>query len=159
MIALALCAEPSLLIADEPTTALDVTVQAEILELLRDLRRTFNLSVLLVSHDVAVVAEMADRVAVMYAGRIVELGPAAAIFDEPAHPYTRALLAALPGGEAGRPLQPIPGNVPALGRAPAGCAFAPRCLHRFAPCGTLPGMTSVGPAREVRCFLHGSATS
>jgi oligopeptide/dipeptide ABC transporter ATP-binding protein len=157
MIALALCAEPSLLIADEPTTALDVTVQAEILELLRELRRRFALSVLLVSHDVGVVAEMADRVAVMYSGRIVELAPAGVIFDEPAHPYTRALLAALPGGEAGQPLQPIPGNVPALGRAPAGCAFAPRCAQRFAPCDTMPGVTSVGPDHEVRCFLHGSA--
>jgi len=156
MIALALAAEPSLLIADEPTTALDVTVQAEILELLRDMRRAFNLSMLLITHDLGVVAEMADRVAVMYAGRIVEASPAAELFANPAHPYTRGLLAAVPGSHTEGPLQPIPGNVPALGAVPAGCPFAPRCPNRFEPCGELPDITPLGPDREVRCFLHGA---
>ncbi len=131
MIALALSAEPSLVIADEPTTALDVTVQAEILDLLRDMRREFNLSLLLITHDLGVVAEMADRVAVMYAGRIVEQAGVKALFENPAHPYTRGLLASIPGTRAGKRLVSIPGNVPAIGQLPPGCAFAPRCVDRF----------------------------
>ena len=155
MIALALAAEPDLLIADEPTTALDVTVQAEILDLLREMRRTFNLSLLLITHDLGVVAEMADRVAVMYAGRIVEEAPAAALFARPAHPYTRGLLASIPGGVPGTRLRAIPGNVPALGQMPPGCAFAPRCPDRFAPCtGRVPDLIEVEAAHRARCFLH-----
>jgi oligopeptide/dipeptide ABC transporter ATP-binding protein len=160
MIALALAAEPALVIADEPTTALDVTVQAEILDLLRDMRRTFNVSLLLITHDLGVVAGMADRVAVMYAGRIVEQAPVDRLFAAPSHPYTRGLLASIPGVQPGRRLTAIPGAVPALGQLPAGCAFGPRCAERFAPCGLRPpGITTVGPAHDVRCCLHDPATS
>jgi len=156
MIALALCANPALLIADEPTTALDVTVQAEILDLLRDMRREFNLSLLLITHDLGVIAEMADRVAVMYAGRIVEQAPVSALFASPAHPYTRGLLASIPGGTPGKRLASIPGNVPAIGQLPSGCAFAPRCPDRFDPCAAKPETTPVAGAanHDVRCFLN-----
>jgi peptide/nickel transport system ATP-binding protein len=154
MIALALCAEPALVIADEPTTALDVTVQAEILDLLRDLRRQFDLSLLLITHDLGVVAEMADRVAVMYAGRIVEQAPLARIFDAPAHPYTRALLASVPGGRRGERLISIAGNVPALGHLPDGCAFGPRCPDRFVRCAARPDIVTIASGHDVRCFLH-----
>jgi peptide/nickel transport system ATP-binding protein/oligopeptide transport system ATP-binding protein len=153
MIAVALAASPALLIADEPTTALDATVQAEILDLLRDMRRTFNLALLLITHDLGVVAEMADRVAVMYAGRIVEQGTTSRIFAKPVHPYTRALLASIPGAQAGRRLQAIPGNVPAIGSAPEGCAFGPRCPHRFDACLVSPPLVEVGPAHDARCYL------
>jgi oligopeptide/dipeptide ABC transporter ATP-binding protein len=155
MMALALCAEPALLIADEPTTALDVTVQAEILDLLRDLRSRFALALLLITHDLGVVAEMADRVAVMYGGRIVEDAPTRAIFEAPAHPYTRGLLGCLPDGHDGRRLTAIPGTVPALGQLPPGCAFAPRCPSRFDPCAEAPSVTTLDAAHHVRCFLHG----
>ena len=156
MIALSLAAEPSLLIADEPTTALDVTVQAEILDLLREMRRTFNLSMLLITHDLGVIAEMADRVAVMYAGRIVEQAPVAALFRAPAHPYTRGLLACIPGQQPGRRPAAIPGTVPALGALPAGCAFAPRCADRFEPCQVQPpGVSQMeDPDHSARCYLH-----
>ena len=153
MIAIAIAANPALLIADEPTTALDATVQAEILDLLRDMRRTFNLALLLITHDLGVVADMADRVAVMYAGRIVEEAPTSRIFSAPAHPYTRALLASVPGAHTGARLMAIPGNVPAIGAMPEGCAFGPRCPHRFDPCGVPPPMTRVGPGHAARCYL------
>jgi oligopeptide/dipeptide ABC transporter ATP-binding protein len=159
MIALALCAEPSLVIADEPTTALDVTVQAEILDLLRDLRAKLGLALLLITHDLGVVAEMADRVAVMYGGRVVEEGPVAEVFRAPAHPYTRGLLACLPGNVDGRRLTAIPGTVPSLGQFPAGCAFAPRCTDRLAACDVAPPeITRLGRGREVRCYLHQDRT-
>ena len=156
MIAMALLANPEILIADEPTTALDVTVQAEILDLLRDMRREFNLSLLLITHDLGVIAEMADRVAVMYAGRIVEQAPVSALFASPAHPYTRGLLASIPGGTPGKRLASIPGNVPAIGQLPSGCAFAPRCPDRFDPCAAKPETTPVAGAatHDVRCFLN-----
>jgi peptide/nickel transport system ATP-binding protein len=155
MIALALAAEPELVIADEPTTALDVTVQAEVLDLLRDMRRKFQLSMLLITHDLGVIAEMADRVAVMYGGRIVEQAAVAMLFAAPAHPYTRALLASIPGGTPGERLRAIPGTVPALGGLGVGCAFAPRCGDRFEPCmATAPGVTTIAPEHETRCFLH-----
>jgi peptide/nickel transport system ATP-binding protein len=154
MIALALCAEPALVIADEPTTALDVTVQAEVLDLLRDMRRQFNLSLLLITHDLGVVAEMADRVAVMYGGRLVEQARVAELFATPAHPYTRGLLASIPGGRKGDRLASIPGTVPALGQLPTGCAFAPRCPDRFAPCDAQPRVTALSATHDVRCFLH-----
>jgi peptide/nickel transport system ATP-binding protein len=158
MIALALAAEPDLVIADEPTTALDVTVQAEILDLLREMRRVFNLSLLLITHDLGVVAEMADRVAVMYAGRIVEQAPAAQLFSAPAHPYTRGLLASMPGGRRGTRLEAIPGNVPALGQLPPGCAFSPRCSDRFEPCDQRPpDVTILESGHDTRCFLHDPA--
>jgi oligopeptide/dipeptide ABC transporter ATP-binding protein len=156
MIALALAAEPELVIADEPTTALDVTVQAEVLDLLRDLRRRFSLSLLLITHDLGVIAEMADRVAVMYGGRIVEQAPVAALFAAPAHPYTRGLLASIPGGARGVRLNAIPGTVPALGGLGAGCAFEPRCGERFEPCPVKPPqITTLAPGHDVRCYLHG----
>jgi oligopeptide/dipeptide ABC transporter ATP-binding protein len=158
MIALALAAEPELVIADEPTTALDVTIQAEVLDLLRDLRQRFHLSLLLITHDLGVVAEMADRVAVMYCGRIVEQAPVAQLFASPAHPYTRGLLASIPGLEPGKRLAAIPGTVPALGRVGEGCAFAPRCGDRFSPCETIaPDVTRVRPDHDVRCHLHADA--
>jgi oligopeptide/dipeptide ABC transporter ATP-binding protein len=155
MIALAIAADPVLLIADEPTTALDVTVQAEILDLLRDMHRKFNLSLLLITHDLGVVSELADRVAVMYAGRIVEEAPTAELLAHPAHPYTRALLEAVPGGGAGR-LKAIPGSVPSIGDLPAGCSFGPRCPDRFSDCEAVPAIVSVAPDHTVRCFRHSS---
>ena len=153
MIALALSAEPSLLIADEPTTALDVTVQAEILDLLRDMRDQLNLAVLLITHDLGVVASIAHRVAVMYAGTIVEEGPAARVLRAPAHPYTRALLDSIPGTHPGERLRAIAGTVPALDQRPTGCRFAPRCADRFESCDAMPTERPAGPAHHVRCFL------
>jgi len=160
MIALALAAQPALVIADEPTTALDVTVQAEILDLLRQMRREFHLSLLLITHDLGVIAEMADRVAVMYGGRIVEQAPVVELFQAPAHPYTRGLLASIPGGAAGARLSAIPGTVPALGQLGAGCAFAPRCPECFEPCDVRPpDATPIGTEHRVRCFLYDAATA
>ena len=158
LIAMALACNPSLVIADEPTTALDVTIQAEILDLLRDMKATFNLSLLLITHDFGVIAEMADRVAVMYAGRIVEEGPVRAIFRQPQHPYTRGLLASIPGGEPGKRLRAIEGSVPRLGAIPPGCAFSPRCPDRFDPCSSAPPPEyTVGPEHGARCYLHDPA--
>ncbi len=155
MMALALAAEPSLVIADEPTTALDVTVQAEVLDLLRDLRRQFGLSLLLITHDLGVVAEMADRVAVMYCGRIVEQATVARLFASPAHPYTRGLLASIPGVQAGERLAAIPGTVPPLGQLGPGCAFAPRCSARLEVCGAAPpDVVNIDGDHGVRCYLH-----
>jgi peptide/nickel transport system ATP-binding protein len=144
LIAMALACNPPLVIADEPTTALDVTIQAQILELLRDLKNRLGLSLLLITHDLGVVAEMADRVAVMYAGRIIEEAPVRELFRNPKHPYTQGLLASIPGGARGTKLQAIPGTVPPLGQAPPGCPFAPRCSFRFEPCDkAVPGVTLV----------------
>src|SRR6187401_1244814 len=154
LIALALSCGPALVIADEPTTALDVTIQAQILDLLRDLKQRLGLALLLITHDLGVVAEMADRVAVMYAGRIVEEAPVRELFRDPRHPYTRGLLASMPGGARGSKLQAINGTVPPIGQLPVGCAFAPRCPNRFEPCDvSVPGMTLIevgGERREVR---------
>jgi oligopeptide/dipeptide ABC transporter ATP-binding protein len=151
MIALALCCRPALLVADEPTTALDVTIQAQILDLLRALQARFGLALLLITHDLGVVAGMADRVAVMYAGRIVEQGTVRDVFHGARHPYTRGLLASIPGGPSPGRLQAIPGAVPALGRVPAGCPFHPRCPERFEPCDkTVPGVTVLGPLPDSR---------
>lgn len=154
MIALAICAEPSLVIADEPTTALDVTVQAEILDLLRDMRRQFSLALLLITHDLGVVAEMTDRVAVMYGGRIVEQAATPALFAAPGHPYTQGLLACLPERSEGGRLTAIPGSVPPLGQWPTGCAFAPRCNYRESRCeAAVPPLHDRGEAHGVRCVL------
>jgi oligopeptide/dipeptide ABC transporter ATP-binding protein len=156
LIAMALACKPSLVIADEPTTALDVTIQAEILDLLREMKAAFNLSLLLITHDLGVIAETADRVAIMYAGRIVEEGPVRAILREPKHPYTRGLLASIPGGEPGERLRAIDGSVPPLGALPPGCAFNPRCPDRFAPCTSAPPPDyKVGPDHNAKCYLHG----
>ena len=158
LIAMALACEPALLIADEPTTALDVTIQAQILDLLRDLQRRLGLGLLLITHDLGVVAQMADRVGVMYAGRIVEEAPVRALFDEPKHPYTQGLIASMPGGARGTRLTAIPGTVPALGALPPGCSFEPRCPRRFEPCPTAhPGTTDLGHDRGVKCYLYGPA--
>ena len=131
LIAMALACQPLMLIADEPTTALDVTIQAEILDLLREMKEKFDLALLLITHDLGVVAGHADRVAVMYAGRIVEEGPGAPDLSEPAHPYTRGLLASIPGRTPGQRLASIEGTVPNLAALPPGCAFEPRCPLRF----------------------------
>jgi oligopeptide/dipeptide ABC transporter ATP-binding protein len=158
LIAIALACGPDLLIADEPTTALDVTIQAQILELLRDLQSRLGLALLLITHDLGVVAEMASRVAVMYAGRIVEESPVQELFDDHRHPYTRGLLESMPGGAPGTRLAAIPGTVPTPGALPAGCCFTPRCPSRFEPCGIdHPGVTDFGNGRAVRCYLHGPA--
>ena len=155
LIAMALACRPSLVIADEPTTALDVTIQAQILDLLREMKAALGLSLLLITHDLGVVAETADRVAVMYAGRIVEEGPVRAIFREPQHPYTRGLLASMPGGAPGRRLRAIEGSVPTLGALPPGCAFHPRCPDRFDACTTAPPPEfAVGEGHTARCYLH-----
>jgi oligopeptide/dipeptide ABC transporter ATP-binding protein len=154
MIAMALINDPDLLIADEPTTALDVTIQAEILDLLREMKAAFHLSLLLITHDLGVIAETADRVAVMYAGRIVETGPVRDIFRQPAHPYTRGLLASMPGGTPGRRLRAIEGAVPLLGALPPGCAFNPRCPDRFEPCTSAPPPDyPAGAAQLAKCYL------
>ena len=159
LIALALACNPSLLIADEPTTALDVTIQAQILDLLRDLQKRFDLALLLITHDLGVVAEMAERVAVMYAGRIVEQAPVRELFRDPRHPYTRGLLGSIPGGAPGSKLQAIQGTVPPLGKLPPGCPFSPRCPQRFEPCDkAVPGWTEIQPGgHTARCYLYSPA--
>ncbi len=154
MIAMAIVNHPQLLIADEPTTALDVTVQAQILELLAGLRETFGLTMLFISHDLAVISQVADRVAIMYAGSLVELGPRDEIFRAPAHPYTRGLLAAVPTLTTGRdrPLRTIEGTVPALHAVPGGCPFEPRCELRVPECAReLPPLIEVAPGHWARC--------
>jgi len=152
LIAAALACQPPLLIADEPTTALDVTIQAEIIELLRDMRARFGLALLLITHDFGVVASLADRVAVMYAGRIVEEGATRAVLRAPAHPYTRALLASLPGRMPGSRLAAIPGAPPDPAALPPGCAFGPRCPDHDAACDARPPeMVVVAHAHAARC--------
>jgi oligopeptide/dipeptide ABC transporter ATP-binding protein len=158
LIAMALACAPALLIADEPTTALDVTIQAEILDLLRDLKERLGLALLLITHDLGVVAQMADRVCVMYAGRIVEQAPVRNLLSSPKHPYTRALIEAMPGAASGARLASIPGTVPPLGELPAGCCFAPRCPSCFEPCPTAqPGDTQLADHHDVKCYLYGPA--
>jgi peptide/nickel transport system ATP-binding protein len=154
MIAIALAAEPEILVADEPTTALDVTVQAQILEVLDRLRETHGMAVLLITHDLGIVAGRADRVAVMYAGQIVEEAPTAALFARPSHPYTQGLFASVPRltGPIGR-LTPIAGSVPPPTAWPAGCRFRPRCPKAFARSETMPPLLPVGPDHRMRCWL------
>jgi peptide/nickel transport system ATP-binding protein len=153
MIAMALAAGPRLLIADEPTTALDVTVQKEILELLQKLRRELGLGLLFITHDLGVVAQVADRIAVMYAGRIVEEGPAKEVLGSPRHPYTQGLLAASPRLERGK-LTPIPGSVPQLAALPPGCAFEPRCEFRRSECSVaVPELRVASAEHAARCVL------
>jgi peptide/nickel transport system ATP-binding protein len=160
LIAMALACKPALVIADEPTTALDVTIQAQILDLLREMKSAFNLSLLLITHDLGVIAETADRVAVMYAGRIVEQGTVRDIFSRPQHPYTRGLLASMPGGAPGTRLRAIEGTVPMLGALPKGCAFNPRCPDRFEPCtGVPPDDYVTAPGHTAKCYLHDPSAS
>ena len=144
---------PRLLIADEPTTALDVTVQKQILELLAQLRRDLGLALLFITHDLGVVAQVADRIAVTYAGRIVEEGPAREVLERPRHPYTAGLLRASPQ-LVRRKLEPIPGSVPSLTAMPPGCAFEPRCPLRVADCAAaMPELRAAGPEHRARCIL------
>jgi oligopeptide/dipeptide ABC transporter ATP-binding protein len=155
LIAMALACRPALLIADEPTTALDVTIQAQILDLLRELKGRYDLALLLITHDLGVVAQTADRVAVMYAGRIVEEAPVARVFRQPGHPYTQGLLASIPGGTAGRALTAIEGTVPTPDAVGPGCTFAPRCRYRFDRCvEAVPPMFTIGAEHTARCLLH-----
>ncbi|MDN5872591.1 MAG: ABC transporter ATP-binding protein, partial [Nitrococcus sp.] len=159
MIAIALAGEPELLIADEPTTALDVTIQSQVLALLRDLQRRTGMALLLITHDLGVVAEMADRVAVMYAGHVVEEAPAAAFFAEPAHPYSRKLFASLPNlGKRDARLAVIPGSVPSLAHELKACRFEARCDHAWPACReTPPRWLEHEPGRHVRCHLYDPA--
>src|SRR5262245_57589729 len=153
MIAMALAARPQLLVADEPTTALDVTIQAQIIELLRKLKQELGMAILLITHNLGIVGEIADRVAVMYAGHIVELAPAEALLSKPRHPYTQALMDAVPKLGAGtQRLRAIPGAVPQLNALPGGCRFHPRCPKVRAECSRdIPALLEVVPDRWVRC--------
>ena len=160
MIAMALACEPELLIADEPTTALDVTIQAQILDTMRDLQQKLGTSIILITHDMGVVAEMAKRVSVMYAGRVVEQAEVQVLFDNPLHPYSRGLLASIPiMGVVKHRLDTIPGSVPNLIDLPPGCKFAPRCLarieHNLQICTEQePGLIEYEPGHKVRCWLY-----
>ncbi len=156
MIAMAIACRPKLLIADEPTTALDVTIQAQIMELLRSLKQEFGMAVLLITHDLGVVAHFAERVLVMYAGKIVEQGSVRDVFKRAAHPYTQALLGALPDPlKPTRRLEAIPGRVPSPLLLPPGCSFCARCKHAFEPCPSeAPALYPVAPGHQAACFLH-----
>ncbi|MCU0154912.1 ABC transporter ATP-binding protein [Bacillus safensis] len=159
MIAIALSCDPKLLIADEPTTALDVTIQAQVLTLMKDLCSTFGTSILLITHDLGVVSEVADRVIVMYCGQVVENGTVEELFEQPLHPYTEGLLESIPviDGDI-QPLTAIKGNVPAPDQLPAGCRFAPRCPQVKERClGELPTLRTFEDGRSVRCFLYEEA--
>ena len=158
VIALALCAEPELVIADEPTTALDVSVQAQIITVLKRMCRDHGTAVMLVTHDMGVIAETADRVAVMYAGRVIEIGRVADVIGRPLHPYTQGLMGAIPSlaGDTGR-LAQIPGAMPRLSAIPPGCPFNPRCPHAYAPCPTIrPELTNYD-RHPVACHLYDPA--
>lgn len=156
MIALALACNPSLLIADEPTTALDVTVQAQILELLKELQEDFDMGLLLITHDLGVVAETADFVAVVYLGKVVEYGNVVDVFKDPRHPYTRALFDSVPTLEKEKSLTPIKGFVPDPYSVVKGCAFRDRCSERFAKCDSdeVPEMIHVAGSHAARCYLY-----
>ncbi|MBP0573283.1 ABC transporter ATP-binding protein, partial [Mycobacterium tuberculosis] len=165
MIAMALACTPQLLIADEPTTALDVTIQAQILNLLRRLQAEMGMSVLFITHNLGVVAEIAHEVVVMYAGRVVEQAPVADLFARPSHPYTRALLASTPDPDrdlapdgSRRPLAAIPGTVPPITALPPGCTFAPRCPLAIDACrAAVPELRAVAPGHVARCILTEAA--
>ncbi len=157
MIAMALACSPDLLIADEPTTALDVTVQAQILALMEDLKKRMDAGIILITHDLGVIAEVADRVAVMYAGKIVEEAPVHRVFADPLHPYTRGLLRSIPRLDAGpgEPLHVIEGVVPSPLRHPSGCRFHPRCEQRMESCSRIePELRILEDGRQVRCLLY-----
>ncbi len=160
MIAMALACNPEILIADEPTTALDVTIQAQILELMMQLKEDYDTSIIMITHDLGVIAEIAERILVMYAGKIVESGPTDPIFETPKHPYTQGLLQSIPKlgerAERGRrQLREITGIVPSLYNLPAGCRFYPRCPHALGICNqSVPDLIEVGDAHKVRCYLY-----
>jgi len=160
MIAMALACNPEILIADEPTTALDVTIQAQILELMMQLKEDFDTAIMMITHDLGVIAEIAKRIVVMYAGKVVEEGPTDAIFEDPKHPYTQGLLKSIPKlGERAKHgrqrLQEIPGIVPSLYDLPAGCSFSPRCPQAMEICKqSVPELIKVGETHRVRCYLY-----
>jgi len=157
MIAIATSCNPKLLIADEPTTALDVTIEAQILELMKELVREIGASVMLITHDLGIVAENCERLAVMYAGNVVESGSVQTIFSKPRHPYTRGLLDAIPrlGRKRGEPLAVIKGSVPDLARPPSGCKFHPRCPDAMSKCGErIPELVEIEPGHVVSCWLY-----
>jgi oligopeptide/dipeptide ABC transporter ATP-binding protein len=160
MIAMALAMTPELLIADEPTTALDVTIQAQILDLIREMRERLSTAVILITHDLGIIAEMADRVAVMYAGRVVEQADVEDLFEFPLHPYTQGLIGSIPVlGRVADRLDVIPGSVPNLVNLPSGCQFAPRCRLRekysLKICTEIePALVEVRPGHDVRCWLY-----
>ncbi len=156
VIAMALLEHPDLVIADEPTTALDVIVQAQILNLMKSLKRKLNLSIIMISHDLAVLSEIADRIAIMYAGKIVEIGPSEKVYGNPKHPYTQKLLGAIPRlRQKQERLEFIPGAPPNLLNPPAGCRFHPRCPSRFEPCDRRePELVEVEPGHWVACHLY-----
>ncbi len=153
MIAMALANDPDLIFADEPTTALDVTIQAQILDLMRRLQAEKGSGIVLITHDLGVVAETAQRVAVMYAGQVVEEAPVAELFGAPAHPYTQGLLASVPRLGVKRVLAPIPGMVPGIFDLPSGCRFRPRCAKAFARCEEAPPLFAAAPGHSSRCWL------
>ena len=156
MIAMALSCDPELLIADEPTTALDVTIQAQIMELLADLQQKLGLAILLITHDLGVVAEFCERIIVMYTGRVVEEAPVSELFANPAHPYTRGLLKSLPSVSTESRLPTIKGMVPSISKLPPGCKFNPRCPDVMEICyGNEPALMIVGEGHSARCYLHG----
>ena len=153
MIAMALANEPDLLIADEPTTALDVTIQSQILAEVQTLAAETGTALIWITHDLAVIAGLADRIAVMYAGRIVEQGPVDAVLAHPLHPYTRGLIGSVPShGQRGTPLTQIPGMAPSLAHLPPGCAFAPRCSRADQACNVMPELVELAPAQAARCW-------
>jgi len=160
MIAMALACNPKLLIADEPTTALDVTIQAQVLDLMKRLRKTLNTAIMFISHDLGVIADIADRVIVMYAGRVVEDADVRSIFKRPAHPYTRGLLQSIPDLKANaRRLQQIPGSIPAAGTIKQGCAFYARCAQRIARCEReAPPMMTLGAGHAAACWVASGPT-
>ncbi|WP_027368803.1 ABC transporter ATP-binding protein [Desulfocurvibacter africanus] len=159
VIAMALALDPDLILADEPTTALDVTIQAEILELMLQLKEERQTAIMLITHDLGVVAQTCQRVAVMYAGKIVEEAPVLALFDKPLHPYTKLLLASVPRIGERRPLAAIGGAVPSLMDLPSGCAFHPRCPDAVGFCATEePALLAMPDGRKVRCLLHTART-
>lgn len=159
MIAMELSCHPFLLIADEPTTALDVTIQAQILKLIKEMKKEFNTSILLITHDLGVIAEMCDRVAVMYAGSIVEQASVEEIFEHPKHPYTQGLWEAIPRIDQEKEiLSVISGTVPDLAQPPEGCKFHPRCSYRFDPCDRMtPPLFQISPGHLVSCYLYEEA--
>ena len=160
VIAAALANQPDLLIADEPTTALDVTIQAQILALLRGLRERSNMTVILITHDMGVIAQMCDRVGVMYAGELVEVANVQEIFTRPGHPYTEALFGAIPSARRhGQPLQTIPGQVPDLSKPLAGCRFKDRCRYRIEQCDQPPALAEISPSQAAACWKRGSFRS
>ena len=155
MIAIALSCNPEILVADEPTTALDVTIQAQILELMKKLQNQMNMSIMLITHDLGVVAEMCDRVIVMYAGEVVEESLVVELFDNPKHPYTKGLLASLPDiNEQKEYLSSIPGVVPAPGNMPVGCRFAERCPQAHDRCKETPPLVEMESGSKVKCWLY-----